>query len=381
MVRELGLDAKLMEFLLSERPPLKLGSAPPDVILESIPPEVKARFRPARLPAEMDDAFVERVSVEGIGLPATATQAPPPPPVRSPEVRAKQLVKQLENAGPGDEAPVVQALLRIGASALPIVAGAFPGLLWFHRQLPHVSVPLGRDVSPLARALVAFGEDATETVRALLGEDDADRRFYALLVAQDLGADAFGPELSILVLDPDEQIRAVTAATLLGLPAEARAPARERLETVLTDPRAPRVDRLEAVQALARLREEASLQPLVKVARDPMHADLQQLASGALTALTGRDFGVNPDAWQLFAKKEGKKPRIEWLIEALRSTAPELVGVVLAELAELTGESFGEPESNDLRARKKVAGAYASWWKRNRGDSRSLFGRLIRRSD
>ena len=377
MVRELGLDDRLMSFLLSERPPLKLGSAPPDVILESIPPEAKAKFR-EQIPPDGDDARVDRVSAEGIGLPATATEAPPPPPMRSPKVRAKQLVKQLESAGPGDEAPVIQALLRIGAPALPLVADAFPGLLWFHRHLPHVAVPLGRDVSPLARTLVAFGDVATETVRSLLGETNADRRFYALLVAQDLGADVFASELSTLVLDPDAQVRAVAAATLLGLPTEARAPARERLEAVLTDPRAPRTERLEAVHALACLREEASLHALVQVARDPMHPDLQELASGALTALTGREFGVNPDAWQQFAKKDGNRPRIEWLIDALRTTAPELVKVVLTELAKLTGESFGDPDPDDTRARKKVASAYATWWKQNRAKSRSLFGRLIR---
>ena len=65
-------------------------------------------------------------------------------------MRARRLVKQLETCGPGDEAPTVQGLLRVGPEALDIVVDAFPGLLWFNRQLPYTAVPRGRDVSPVS---------------------------------------------------------------------------------------------------------------------------------------------------------------------------------------------------------------------------------------
>jgi len=69
----------------------------------------------------------------------------------------EQLVAALRNAGPEDEM-LILPVLAVGEEALPALAREFPGNLWFDRNEPHARIPAGRDVSPIARTFVAFGQ-------------------------------------------------------------------------------------------------------------------------------------------------------------------------------------------------------------------------------
>ncbi len=355
---DLDLDAELLGFLLSERPPLELGSMPPPAILASVPPASKARFAPAPAP---DDSRVERVDARHVGLPAAVPAAPPAPPPRSPIVRARKLVKVFETTGPGDEAPTVQALLAIGPEALPAVAAAFPGLLWFDRRLPHSKVPRGRDVSPVARTLVAFGEAAREAVGPLLAAEHADMRFYALLVAQDIGAQLFVEPIGELALDRDEGVRAIATAALSSLDPTSTASVRARLRERVGGP--DRDACLHAIRALVRLRDVEVIPALIALL-EPFDPELWELSARGLAALTGRSFGTDGPRWQRWYAAEGKRARAEWLLDALETAGDDMADFVLHELASISGRTF-EP-APDGRARKRAAKSYRAWWKASR---------------
>ena len=84
-----------------------------------------------------------------------------------------------------DDDQVGRIILALGDAALPVLVQAFPGkLAWTRRK--GGKLPAGRDLSPVARALVAFGERTASYTASLLGSAHPDVRFYAILIAAEL---------------------------------------------------------------------------------------------------------------------------------------------------------------------------------------------------
>ena len=94
------------------------------------------------------------------------------------------LVAELRDASPDDET-LIPSLLAVGEAALPALAREFPGKLWFDRNEPHANIPAGRDVSPIARAFVAFGQRSVPYLLPLLDDEDPDVRYYAAVLASE----------------------------------------------------------------------------------------------------------------------------------------------------------------------------------------------------
>ncbi|MEM1416060.1 MAG: hypothetical protein AAGH15_14225, partial [Myxococcota bacterium] len=220
----------------------------------------------------------ERVAPTELTAIGTATE--PPPPMRpglSPVERAWRLVVGLRSCGPNDEGAAVQALLNLGKPGLDAVAKDFPGLLWFHRNLVHRKVPRGRDTSPLARALVAFGEDAVPAVADLIEHDDANRRYYASLVAADLlaskpltahGRRCLADALFHRLEDVDVGVRDMALQGLLALEGDAA------LRSIVSELRrralaiGPIGSRLLALRALGVLRAVDAIDDLIRLLGD-----------------------------------------------------------------------------------------------------------------
>lgn len=317
-----------------------------------------ASLRPPAVPK--DAPIVEHVNVRKVArVPMRAPTPPPEPPTNT--TRAKKLVKQLETVGPGLEAHIVQALLRLGPDALPAIASAFPGLLWFNRRHPHSAVARGRDVSPLARALVAFGEASIPFVHSLLHHRNPDIRFYAALVAQDLGAPALVHDLAEATVDEDPGVREVAAAVLLGLGPEATAHACGSLRAGIEAGTLDRASISYAVAALARLRDPRAHRVLVPLL-EPTDPEINDLTLRALAMLTGQTFGRDVRAWQRWIERHGDRPRIEWLLDSLERGHSSVFSFVCDELAHLTGERLGEAEVGSPRERKRLAKAYRAFW-------------------
>src|SRR5690606_20458021 len=72
----------------------------------------------------------------------------------------------------------------------------------------------GRDVSVVARALVAFGERAVPYVAGLLSSGHADVRYYAALVASELVHPDLMEAVAERIHDPDPDVRHLACALL-----------------------------------------------------------------------------------------------------------------------------------------------------------------------
>ena len=128
--------------------------------------------------------------------------------------RVALAVDDLCRCGPDDEQPVLRELLAIGEAALPELTQRFPGPLWFDRHRPHRRLPRGRDVSPIARAMVAFRERSAPYVASLLDDRDADVRFYATLLASEVPVAGLVKPLGQRIFDRDPGVQALVLDVL-----------------------------------------------------------------------------------------------------------------------------------------------------------------------
>lgn len=323
---------------------------------------VGASLRPPSIPKDLF-VRVERISVGNISPAPQKAPTPPPEPPPTPAMRARKLVKTLETVGPGLEEPTVRALLKLGPEVLPVIGEGFPGLLWFNRRYPHRAVARGRDVSPVARTLVAFGEASVETVARLMRDRHPDIRFYATLVAQDLGAPGLFHSLAEATLDDDPGVREVAAAALIGIGPDATAHACGAVRSAVRDDLLMRVPLTYAIAALTRMRDPSAARVLVPLL-GPDDPELNDLTIRALAVLTGQTFGRDVKAWTKWLDKNERRGRVEWLLESLERGHESVFDFVCDELAHLSGERLGEASASSSRDRKQLAKAYREHWRR-----------------
>jgi len=280
------------------------------------------------------------------------------------------LVDALLKVGPNEEPPQILELVKVGEAALPVLLQLFPGPLWFDRNQPHKRRPRGRDVSAVARAIVAFGDKAAPYLASKVQSSDADTCFYALMVAAEL------PHLDLLdavarrALDLDDTIRALAVETLRAF---AFLPA---YETVLNafaqlserpgkDPRRQRL----AVEALGELRDRRSLSALLPRLSDTTEATVQA-AHRALVLLTCQDFGLAQRKWETWAEQWANAHRVEWLIESLMHADEATRARAGEELKRATQQYFGYHPQLPKRDRELAQRKYREWWER---EGRSTF--------
>jgi hypothetical protein len=280
-------------------------------------------------------------------------------------------VQQLLNAGP-DDGFAVPAALRAGQGMLPALVREFPGPLWFDRNAPHQRLPRGRDISAVARAMVAFGDVAVPYVAALLDREDQDVRFYATLLSAELvHRDLVGP-LGRRVFDVDAGTRALALDVLRPLRRFPREFGRviDRIRASARIPARPLPIRLAALKALGHLRDEGALNLLARVL-DGDEPRLRDAAHQSLVLITRQDFGRTWDAWEGWITEHGSEHRIEWLIAALMHDDTKLRRLAGDELKHLTQAYYGYQHSLPKRDREVAQRKYRQWWD---SEGRALFG-------
>lgn len=279
--------------------------------------------------------------------------------------QVETLVERLVTSGPDDADLAVEPLLRVGEVALPAMVRRFPGPLWFHRDQPHRKLPRGRDVSALARALVAFEGAAVPYLPTPLADPRPDVRFYALLVASErIDTELLGALVPRL-LDDDDGVRSLALRVLAPYQRFPDALGRA-LHPVRAEARAPRrggdaAPRVRAVQALGALRDRRSLELLVSLLDDPASAESTH---DALVSLTRHDLGRTASRWRAWAAEQKGRHRIEWLIDALLQDDEVLRAAAGDELQQLTQQYLGYHPKLPLRDRRVAADKYRAWWDR-----------------
>lgn len=304
----------------------------------------------------------ERVSAPDMRAPRRPPTIPAPALANAPDPRldrAGRLCDELTRCGPGDEAPFVarfRALAEVGVAALE---RAFPGLLWFDRNLPHQRPPQGRAVSPVASILVAIGLDAVPSVARLLHNDHEDIRYYAALVAIDMRAPALVPVLGELLFDEDLAVRDLALEALVGMrDSDACHLVCRSLERRVSDPKWPAQRRTLAIRALAALRWPGAVLPLVTIL-ELLEPGTPERARLALRTLTAHDFGLREKDWRKWHEKHGHEPRKGWMLLALVGQEPGLRDFAAAELVRITGLDHGYVPGADLKECKRLQKLYA----------------------
>jgi len=313
-------------------------SAPPNVELE---PEGR-RWRPAPppLPEEMLPSIIVDVGDE-----------------------VEALIADLREAAPDDER-VILPLLGVGEAALPALAREFPGHLWFDRNEPHARIPAGRDLSPVARAFVAFGQRSVAYLIPLLDDGDADTRYYATILASEFVHPDLVQPVGRRIFDPDPGVRssAYRALSVLYACEVEFNLLIERLRASARDGRKlqPQVT---SVEALGRLRDADSFELFVSMLDSPEDPVIRA-AHASLVRLSCQDFGTHKKKWTVWYGKHGDRHRVEWLIDGLMHTDERLRRRASDELHHLTQEYFGYDPGFPKKRRETAQRKYRIWWER-----------------
>lgn len=273
------------------------------------------------------------------------------------------LVAELRDAMPGDER-VILPLLGIGEAALPALAREFPGNLWFDRNEPHARIPAGRDISPVARAFVAFGQRSVTYLIPLLEHEDADTRYYATILASEFVHPDLVKPVGRRLFDSDAGVRsnAYRALSVLYACELEFVHLIERLRASARDARELRPQVI-SVEALGRLRDTDSFEFFVSLLDSPEDAIIRA-AHASLVRLSCQDFGVQRKKWTSWYAKHGGRHRVEWLIDGLTHQDERLRRRAGDELRHLTQEDFGYDAGLSKKEREAVQKKYRTWWQR-----------------
>ena len=305
--------------------------------------------------------------------PAVRRWEPAPPPSASngplPSVivdvgdEVEQLVAALRDAGPEDEM-VILPLLAVGEAALPALAREFPGKLWFDRNEPHARIPAGRDVSPITRTFVAFGQRSVPYLIPLLDDGDADIRYYATVLASEFVHPDLVQPIGRRLFDSDPGARsaAYRALSVLYACEVEFMQLIERLRASARDGRKlqPQVT---SIEALGRLRDADSFEFFVSLLESPEVAVIRA-AHASLVRLSCQDFGTHKKKWNAWFDKHSPQHRVEWLIGGLMHTDERLRRRASDELKHLTQEYFGYDPGASKKERDAAQQKYRVWWQR-----------------
>lgn len=353
------------------------------------------RSEPGRGAANQNDSDPV-LSVEGPVMsmpPSSLSSAPPAPPSNSPAARmssrpaparssrpapspsarpvgmlqqsrrASQLIDELCGTESGEDSPAVKALVALGEPALTLLLERFPGPLWFDRRKPHARAPLGRDISPVSRALDAFGEPAIAGVIPMLGSADTELRYYATLFACDRVDERLMEPLLERLFDDDPQIRLLVRD---ALPHYRRFAGFERVTEYLCEQArsaaAPLFKRLAAIDAISVLRDVVSVPTLIELIGDT-DRQISVPSHRALSLITCQDFGKTLRKWRSWHAANAGRHRVEWLIEGLMHPDESLRAMAGLELQKLTQVYYGYVAAASKREREAAQKRYAEWWR------------------
>jgi hypothetical protein len=273
----------------------------------------------------------------------------------------ESLVAPLRDAAPDDET-FIPPLLDVGEGALPGLAREFPGTLWFDRAEPHARVPAGRDLSPVARAFVAFGLRSVPYLVPLLDHEDPDTRYYATVLAGEFVHPDLVQPVGRRIFDSDLGVRGCAYRTLSVLYA-CEVEFMQLIERLRASARDGRdlARQVTSIGSLGRLRDADSFEFFVSLLESPEN-DVIRAAHASLVRLSCQDFGTNKRKWAAWFAKQGGRHRVEWLIDGLMHSDTRLRRRASEELKHLTQEYFGYDPDQSRKEREAAQKKYRTWW-------------------
>jgi len=340
-----------------EPTPAKAPEAAPPARAHAAPAQLRSRAEPpASTSAEKAPARPNRLSL--------VSQDSVPSVIIDMGDQVNALVDALLRASPGDPLGEISELVKLGETVLPVLMQHFPGPLWIDLNQPPKHKLRGRDVSAVARCLIAFGDRAAPYVASKLTTNEPDLCRYALLVAGEIIHPDLLDPVARRTFDANDGVRAVALDVLRNF---TRMPQFDAVLRAICDLSArpgkdPRRQRI-ALDALAELRDMRTLRTLIARLVDPSEA-IVAAAHKALVVLTGQDFGVAARRWEAWAEQVGGTHRVEWLIDALGHQDEALRALAGEEIKQLTQQYFGYHPALPKKDRDLAQRKYREWWER-----------------
>jgi len=232
----------------------------------------------------------------------------------------------------------------------------FPGRIWLDPNGP-VRPTRASDYGPIVALVVMLGKRAAPLLAELLASDSRDRRFYAALVAKEIGHPQLVYPLVARAFDHDPAVRAAAVEALAAYPAGETGRAFEQLRNALHGEAARA---RAAAQALRELRDASAVPDLI--AALSFDRETAEEARRTLVVLTLQDHGARPKKWLAWWQKNQRRSRIEWMLDALGDRDREIRVAAGDELRRVTREDFGYHPDRPKPERDAARERWQKWW-------------------
>jgi HEAT repeat protein len=211
--------------------------------------------------------------------------------------------------------------------------------------------------------LAKLGEVAAPFVIVRTADENAVVRAWATRLLGEIPTQEGARAVVRRVLDGDPEVRraALAAGRMLQSHAEPRRALREGLCEIARDTSKSDDARAITIEALEDVREARAVPDLIPLIDDKKRPVLTS-AYHALVVLTRQDFGTDTGAWQRWWSEQGKRHRIEWLIDSLMHDVSDIRRAAGDELKSLTKEYFGYYDDLPKKERARAQARYREWW-------------------
>ena len=263
-------------------------------------------------------------------------------------------------AGQADEAAEGE-LLQHGERAMHVIMSRFPGPVRFDRAriATAIAPPRASECGPVLRLVAHQRRVALPFVLSRLGDTDAEVRGWATHLLVELPYAEAVPHLVARLQDVDASTRASAALALVAVARTSRDAVRDASVPLLKS-REPEL-RAAVLGILAELRAPGLVTELVHALGDA-NGRVVAAAHDALVKTTAQDFGEDARRWLQWWEANGRRHRLEWLIDALTHEVTEIRRAAGEELRASSREYFGYASDLPARDRERAQQRYRDWW-------------------
>ncbi len=269
-------------------------------------------------------------------------------------------VDRLLEGDVADRARALNELVRYPEVAAAALVARFPGPL-LRARLPIQELPTAEELGPIPAALVRLGPAAAQALRPLLEHPDIDIRYFAVLTAGRTPSPELLTAVGQRIFDRHPVVASAARAALVLLQELPNfEEALLRLRRSLLSPHGEVV--ANAARALGTLRDVGSIDELIPLTGHP-DRNVAQAASEALRDITKQSF-AQTRRWSGWWEENRSRPRMEWLIDALKHKDLDLRLSAIDELVRVVNDNLGYYADAPKKERDEAADRWAQWWRR-----------------
>jgi hypothetical protein len=274
--------------------------------------------------------------------------------------RMERLADELVGGITGVMTRACEQLCAIGPAAIPSVFKRFPGKLSFDVRSSHDTVPPLAEHGELIRCLLELGEGVVAPLLGRIEDADPRVRYYVVKCLGELRQPKVVPFLAGRLYDREAFVRlaAIDALQLYRKTPEydaMLAGLRSRLKDDDFDQQAI------AAALLGNFKDREALLPLMGLLNS--HSKMVcRVAQESLSYITKQDLGTGEKKWIQWWKIHKGEPRVQWLIEGLRSKNRDIRFSSAQELGQLTSQYFDYYFDAEKKEREKAIDQWEEWW-------------------